>query len=330
MSYGRAIDRPKTELRRISMNYRPLGRTGIEVSEIGMGCWAIGGASFRGGQPTGWSGSDLDTSLATLKKAWDLGVTFFDTADAYGRGKSEVLVGYGLAKNKDRAAIATKVGNSLAAPGKFFSEPYIRGALDASLTRLELDNVDLYQLHNPDLSSMTGELFDLMRDLKSSGKIRSWGVSIGSAEEGVRAIDGGAETIQLVYNILEQQVGDAIFPLAQEKGVGIIVRVPLASGWLTGKYNADTVFPSNDHRSSSYTPERVRETAERVSKLNFLLDEADSLAEAALRFALTHPAVSAVIPGVKTPEQISQNVKASGKPLSQRTLDRIKELSRRT
>jgi aryl-alcohol dehydrogenase-like predicted oxidoreductase len=311
------------------MEYRILGKTGIEVSEIGMGCWAIGGASFRGAQPTGWAGADIRKSLETVKKAWDLGVTFFDTADAYGRGKSEVLVGLGLLENKDKAVIATKVGNSLAAPGKIFTEPYIRGALDASLTRLEVDCVDLYQLHNPDVETMTDELFDLMRDLKASGKTRAWGVSIGSVEEGKRAIEGGAETIQLVYNILQQEIGNDIFPLAMERGVGIIVRVPLASGWLTGKYNADTVFPPSDHRSRRYTPETVKETAARVAQLDFLLEEVGSLAEAALRFALSHPAVSTVIPGAKSPEQIAENAKASGEPLSEGALGRIKELQRR-
>jgi len=308
------------------MNDRKLGSTGIEVSEVGMGCWAIGGASFRDGVPSGWSGANVVQSLETVRKAWDLGVTLFDTADAYGRGKSEVLVGMGLNAHKGSAVIATKVGNSLAAPGQDFSEPYIRGALDASLTRLEMDCVDLYQLHGPKAPVMTDALFALMADLRASGKIRAWGVSIGSIEEGFRAIEGGAQTIQLVYNILQQEIGDAIFPAAQEKGVGIIVRVPLASGWLTGKYNAETVFPSSDHRSLRYPPDRVREMAEGVAKLDFLMEEADSMAEAALRFVLAHPAVSTVIPGAKTPAQVAENVVASGKPLSEGAMARIKSL----
>ena len=308
------------------MEYRKLGNTGIEVSEVGMGCWAIGGASFRGGEPSGWSGATIVQSLETVRKAWDLGVTFFDTADVYGRGKSEVLVGFGLQQSKGQAVIATKAGNSLAAPGQDFSEPYIRGALDASLTRLEMDYVDLYQLHGPKVDVMTDELFALMRDLKASGKIRAWGVSIGSTEEGFRAIEGGAETIQLVYNILQQETGNAVFPLAQEKGVGIVVRVPLASGWLTGKYNADTVFPNSDHRSRRYPPERARELGAQVARLDFLGDEADSLAQAALRFVLANPVVSTVIPGAKTPAQLAENVKASGGSLSERATSRIKEM----
>lgn len=308
------------------MQYRTLGRTGIEVSEIGLGCWGIGGASFRGGQPSGWSGADIMQSLETVRKAWEVGVTFYDTADVYGRGKSEVLVGLGLLGHKQEAVIATKVGNGMALPGKDFSAEYIRGALDASLTRLEVDCIDLYQLHGPSVETMTDELFGLMGELKASGKIRAWGVSIGTIEEGMRAVEGGAETIQLVYNILQQQIGDVIFPVAQEKGVGIIARVPLASGWLTGKYTAQTVFPPDDHRSQRYPPDRAAETAAKVAQLDFLLEEADSLAEAALRFVLAQPAVSTVIPGAKSPAQVVENVKASGKPLSEGALNRIRAL----
>ncbi|MSS71818.1 MAG: aldo/keto reductase [Candidatus Latescibacteria bacterium] len=308
------------------MEYRTLGKTGIRVSEIGLGCWAIGGASFRGGQPTGWAGADIVQSLETVRRAWELGVTLYDTADAYGRGKSEVLVGLGLLGHKPEAILATKVGNSLAQPGQYFSPDYIQGALDASLTRLEVDRIDLYQLHGPPLDAMTDELFGLMNGLKASGKVRAWGVSIGSVAEGMRAIEGGAEALQLVYNILQPEAGDALFPVAQAKGVGILVRVPLASGWLTGKYNARTVFPPDDHRSQRYTPARVAETAAKVAQLDFLLEEADTLAEAALRFTLAHPAVSTVIPGAKTPGQVIENVKASGRPLSAEALRRIRAL----
>ena len=315
------------------MELRELGKTGIQVSEVGLGCWPIGGASFRGGSPTGWSGVDVMASIDTVRRSWTQGITFYDTADAYGRGKSEVLVGLGLYENKNDAVVCTKVGMSLAAPGQDFSEPYIMGALDASLTRLERDHVDLYLLHGPPLEGMTDALFGLMKDLKGSGKIRAWGVSISPVEtsdrvveEGLRAMEGGAEAIQLVYNILQQKEGDALFPGAIEKGVGMIARVPLASGWLTGKYDAKTVFPADDLRSLRYTPERVKETAARVAKLDFLLEEADSMVEAALRFVLSNPAVSTVIPGAKTPAQLTGIVNAAGKALSRDSLDRIREL----
>ncbi len=315
------------------MKLRELGKTGIQISEVGLGCWPIGGASFRGGSPTGWSGVDVMASIDTVRRSWTQGITFYDTADAYGRGKSEVLVGLGLYENKNDAVVCTKVGMSLAAPGQDFSEPYILGALDASLTRLERDYVDLYLLHGPPLDGMTDALFGLMKDLKGSGKIRAWGVSISPVEtsdkvveEGLRAMEGGAEAIQLVYNILQQKEGDALFPAAIEKGVGMIARVPLASGWLTGKYDAKTVFPADDLRSLRYTRERVRETVARVAKLDFLLEEADSMVEAALRFVLSNPAVSTVIPGAKTPAQLTGIVKAAGMTLSRETMDRIREL----
>lgn len=315
------------------MRSRELGRTGIRISEVGLGCWPIGGASFRGGSPTGWSGVDVMGSVDTVRRSWARGVTFYDTADAYGRGKSEVLVGLGLYENKNDAVICTKVGMSLAAPGQDFSEPYILGALDASLTRLERDTVDLYLLHGPPLEGMTDALFGLMRDLKGSGKIRAWGVSISPVEtsdvvveEGLRAMEGGAEAIQLVYNILQQKEGDALFPAALEKGVGMIARVPLASGWLTGKYNERTEFPADDLRSIRYTSERVRETAAQVGQLDFLLEEADSMVDAALRFVLSNPSVSTVIPGAKTPAQLDDIVNAAGKTLSAGALDRVREL----
>lgn len=308
------------------METRMLGKTGIEVTDVGMGCWGIGGASFRDGSPSGWSGADIDSSLGAVKAAWEAGVTFFDTADAYGRGKSEVLVGYALQDVKDQAVIATKAGNSLAGPGQDFTEPYLRGALDASLTRLELDSVDVFQLHGPPLDAMTAELFNLMADLKRAGKFRSWGVSISAAEEGRRAIEGGAEVIQLVYNILQQDVGKQIIPLAQARNVGIIARVPLASGWLTGKYDENTRFPNTDHRSRRYDEARIKETAAKVKQLDFLLDEAESLAEAALRFVISNPGVSTVIPGAKNSQQVRENIKASGQPLSESAMRRIGEL----
>ncbi len=264
--------------------------------------------------------------METVRLAREIGVSFFDTADAYGRGKSEVLVGMGLQGNKHQAVIATKVGNSLAAPEQNFTERYIRGARDASLTRLEVDHVDLYLLHGPPVDAMTDELFGLMGDLKESRKVRGWGVSIAKVEEGTRAIEGGAEVLQLVYNVLEQGIGNVILPMAQQKNIGIIARVPLASGWLTGKCGAGTVFQKDDHRSVRYPAESAGEMAAKVAELDFLLDEAGSLSEASLRFVLSNPAVSTVIPGAKNRDQVRQNVAASGKVLSESSLSGIRKL----
>ena len=309
------------------MEMRALGNTGIEVTEVGLGCWQIGGVSFRDASPTGWSGVTTTESIQMLKEAWDAGVTFFDTADAYGRGKSEVLVGMGLEGHKTEAIVATKVGNSLAAPGQDFSEAYIRGALDASLTRLEREYVDVYMLHGPPVDQMTDDLFVLMKDLKDAGKVRSWGVSIGmNTDEGIRAVEGGAEVIQLVYNLIRQDIGNVVIPLAAENGVGIIARVPLASGWLSGKYNADSKFPSDEFRSVTHSDEAMKESAAKVAQLDFLLDEADSMVDAALRFVLSNPGVSTVIPGAKSREQLRQNLASSGKRLTDGALAKAGEL----
>lgn len=308
------------------MNVRTLGKTGIEVTEIGFGSWAIGGAAFRNGIPSGWSGTDEKVSLKAVERAWEQGITFYDTADAYGRGKSEVLVGLGLYANRNNAVIATKVGMSMAAPGQNFTEPYIRGSLDSSMTRLERDYVDLYQLHGPTVEAMTDELFDVMRDLKATGKTRSWGVSVFTAEQALRAIEGGADVIQLVYNILNQDIGDIVFPVARKHNVGIIVREALASGWLTGKYTADTCFPADDHRSQKFPPEKAREVAEKVRALDFMLEEAETMAEAALRFVLSEPCVSTVIAGCKTAAQVDKNIMAAGKTFSPDMMKRIRSV----
>ena len=311
------------------MQTRPLGKTGLDVTEIGFGCWAIGGATFRNGVPSGWSGTDEKVSLAAVQQALTAGINFYDTADAYGRGKSEVLLGLGLYDKRHDALIATKVGMSMAAPGQNFTEPYVRGSLDASMTRMERDTVDLYQLHCPPVELMTPALFDLMRDLKATGKIRSWGVSVFTAEQALHAIDGGAESLQLVYNMLDQSIGDAVFPVARAKGVGIIVREALASGWLTGKFGAHTVFPADDHRSQKFPPERCQALGAQLDSLSFVLDEADNLADAALRFVLSEPCVSTIIAGCKNPAQVDANARSAGKTLRPATVEKIKALFRK-
>jgi aryl-alcohol dehydrogenase-like predicted oxidoreductase len=308
------------------MKTRMLGRTGLSISEIGFGSWAIGGVAFRDGVPSGWVGADIRRSLAAVERAWQRGITFYDTADAYGRGKSEVLLGLGLNDHKQEAVIASKAGMSLAAPGQNFSEPYIRGALDASLTRLERDHLDLYLLHCPPLDAMSAQLFDLMQALKDSGKIRAWGVSVFRAEEALRAIEGGAEAVQIVYSVLEQEIGNRVFPAARERKVGVIVREALASGWLTGKFDATTRFPPEDQRSRKFPPARVEEFARKVSQLGFLAEECGSLGEGALRFVLSEPAVSTVIVGCKSPAQVDANVQAAGKTLSEPALRKARAL----
>ena len=308
------------------MKTRLLGCTGMEVSEIGFGCWAIGGSTFRDGVPSGWTGTDEKVSLAAVARAWELGINFFDTADAYGRGKSEVLLALGLYDKRNEALIATKVGMPMAAPGQNFSEPYVRGSLDSSMGRLDRKVIDLYQLHCPTVEMMTPQLFDLMNEFKEKGRIRAWGVSVHTAEQALKAIENGAQSIQLVYNIIQQDVAREVFPVAREKNVGIIVREALASGWLTGKYDANTVFPADDHRSKKFPPARIKEIAAKLAEMSFLLDEADSMADAALRFVLSEPCVSTVIAGCKNPAQVEANAASAGKKLSPAALEKIQSL----
>lgn len=309
------------------MQTRIMGKTSLEVTEIGFGAYAIGGVSYRGGTPTGWAGANIFESLETLRQSWASGINFYDTADAYGRGKSEVLMGMALYYVKDKAVIASKVGNSLGAPVKDYSEPYIRGALDSTLSRLERDYLDVYMLHSPTVAHMTDDTFATMRALQAEGRIRSWGVSVNTVDQGVRAIEGGAEVLQLVYSMLEPEIGDAIFPLARQHNVGIIVREALCSGLLTGKFKRGHAFPSSDHRNAKFPAARINTIVSMVEQLDFLLEDCASMTEAALRFVLSEPAVSTVIVGCKNIPQLLDNIRADGKRLTPGQLDRIRAVS---
>ncbi len=299
------------------MHYRTLGRTGLSVSEVGFGAWAIGGPAKLGDVVIGWGEVDDTTSLRAIEAAYDAGVTFVDTADAYGDGRSERLIGRALRANRDRVVIATKVGNRTSADGKWvkdFSGAWIRTAIDASLGRLGMDCVDLYQLHSgTDTAQYRDETFEALEAIKAQGKIRYYGVSVGPASHGPWVIrNTRADVIQVVYNMLQREPEQELLPLAEAQGVGIIARVPLASGFLTGKFTADVTFPPNDHRAGTYPPEKIRQMVAQVAKLGFLAEgKGKTLAQAALQYCLAHPAVSTVIPGAKTPEQARANAAAS-------------------
>jgi len=298
------------------MQYRTLGRTGLRVSEVGFGAWAIGGPSKLGEVEIGWGEVDDAMSLRAIDAAYDAGVTLFDTSDAYGAGRSETLLGKAFKAKRDRVVIATKVGNRTVDDRwlKDFSKAWILQALEASLARLGMDHVDLYQLHSPtDTADYREEAFEALEKLKVQGKIRSYGVSVGPAAHGPWVIrNTRADTIQVVYNMLDREPEEELLSLAQAQGVGIIARVPLASGFLTGKFTADVTFAANDHRARTYPPEKVRQIVGRVAKLKFLTEgRHKTLSQAALQYCLSHPAVSAVIPGAKTAEQARANAAAS-------------------
>jgi myo-inositol catabolism protein IolS len=299
------------------MQYRTLGRTGLRVSEVGFGAWAIGGPAKLGDVEIGWGEVDDAMSLRAIEAAYDAGVTFFDTADVYGAGRSEVLIGKALKSKRDRVVIATKVGNRTTAGGEWakdFSKRWITEAIEASLTRLGMDYVDLYQLHSgTDTAQYRDETFEALNALKAAGKIRHYGISVGPCAHGPWVIrNTPAETIQVVYNMLEREPEAELLPLAQAQGIGIIARVPLASGFLSGKFTQETQFAPNDHRARTYPPAKIRQMVGQVAKLGFLTEgQSKTLAQAALQYCLAHPAVSAVIPGAKTPEQARANAAAS-------------------
>jgi aryl-alcohol dehydrogenase-like predicted oxidoreductase len=299
------------------MQYRILGRTGVRVSEVGFGAWAIGGPSKLGDIEIGWGEVDDAMSLRAIEAAYEAGVTFFDTADVYGAGRSEVLIGKALKSKRDRVVIATKVGNRTSADGKWvkdFSKEWITEAIDGSLKRLGMDYVDLYQLHSgTDTAQYRDETFEALEGLKAAGKIRFYGISVGPCAHGPWAIrNTPADTIQVIYNMLEREPEAELLPLAQARGIGIIARVPLASGFLSGKFTPDTRFAANDHRSRTYPPEKIRKMVGQIAKLDFLTKgKGKTMAQAALQYCLSHPALSAVIPGAKAPEQARANAAAS-------------------
>lgn len=314
------------------MNYRTLGRTGLRVSEIGFGAWAIGGPTKLGDKNIGWGPVDDETSLRTLQTALDSGINFYDTADVYGWGHSEELVGKAFAGKRDKVIIASKVGNRIDEDGKWvkdFSRGWVEKAIDASLKRLRTDYIDLYQLHSPNADfEYSDEIFEVFEDLQKSGKIRFYGVSIGPVAHGLQLakMDKG-DVFQVVYNILHREPEEKLFEIAQEKNIGIIARVPLASGFLTGKFKTGHTFHADDHRASKSRDE-IDSTIEKVEKLRFLAAEGKrTMAQAALQFCLAHPAVSTAIPGARTEEQVRMNAAASEiKALNTRELEKIRKM----
>ena len=292
------------------MKYRTLGRTGLRVSEIGFGAWAIGGTSYG---PT-----KDEESFEALETAWEHGVNFFDTADTYGHGHSEKLIGKFLKGKRDQTIVATKAGWDFYHGGskKNFGLDYLRFACDESLKRLQIDTIDLYQLHNPTLEQIeAGELFRLLDELKSAGKIRFYGVSVHTPREAFAVIQTGkADTVQMIFNLLDQRAIDEVFPEAEKHHIGIIAREPFACGLLTGKYTAQSTFHKMDHRNR-WIRERMAADLKKFErfKAEFPLSRITP-PRAALEFILSYETVSVVIPGVKTKAQVLENLLASEEP----------------
>ena len=307
------------------MKLKRLGRTNVLVSEIGFGAWAISG---RGYGPT-----DDKDSIRALHRALNLGVNFIDTADIYGDGHSEELIDRVLRERNDKEAIiATKFGWDFYRDGGIRSNlkrNYISFALEKSLKRLGREWIDIYQIHNSKPDDIERDnVYETLDEFKKQGKIRFYGVSAYYVEDGIEAIKTGKpDTIQIIYNIIEQEVEEKLFPLAIKNDIGIIAREPLASGLLTGKYNENSKFPKTDHRHG-WSKKFLEESARKVSRLKFLEKEGQTLIQAALRFSLSYKAVSVVIPGAKTINQVEENISAAEAELNPNELKRIRELYR--
>ncbi len=317
------------------MEYRELGRTGWRVSACSFGAWAIGGT---------WGQVDDRESLAALHRAVDLGVNFIDTADVYGDGRSERLLGQLKRERKETIYIATKAGRRL--------DPHVAGGynrenltafVERSLKNLGVDTIDLLQLHCPPSEVFyTPEVFAILDDLVSDGKIRHYGVSVEKVEEALKAIEyPGVRTVQIIFNIFRQRPADLFFQEAKRRRVGIIARVPLSSGMLTGKMTRATTFEPDDHRAynrqgesfdrgETFSGVNYETGLQAVEELRPLVPEGMTMAQFALRWILMFDAVSCVIPGAKRPSQAEDNAGAAAlPPLPETTMERVREIYNR-
>jgi len=310
------------------MKYRKLGRTNFEVSEIGYGAWGIGG--------TMWVGAADKESLAALRRAIGHGINLIDTALVYGDGHSEELVGRAITEEDKPVYVATKVPpkNQIwpAATGvgieEVFPRDYIMRCAEKSLQNLRLERIDLLQLHvwNPEWLGH-GELPRAFEDLKTQGKVRAFGISINDhqPDTAVGIIESGLiDTVQVIYNIFDQTPERKLFPACIKHNIGVLVRVPFDEGSLTGRINETTTFPEGDFRNHYFRGDRKKQVAERVTALvrDLELGDASDLPSVALRFCLSHPAVSTVIPGMRSIGSVDSNVGASGQgPLPPATVE---------
>src|SRR3954447_7235363 len=298
------------------MRTRTLGKTKRDVSEVGFGAWQIG---------ADWGDVAEDEALRTLHAAVDAGVTFFDTADVYGDGRSERLIGRLLRERGDSLVVATKMGRRVEQVVENYTPEHFRAWNDRSRENLGVETLDLVQLHCPPTGLYyLPEVFAELDAMVAEGRMAAYGVSVERVEEALKAIEyPNVATVQIIFNPFRQRPGGLFFAEAARRGVGVIVRVPLASGLLTGKYSRETRFASDDHRSYNRHGEQfdVGETfagvpfevgLDAVEKLRPLVPQDATLAQFALRWILMHDAVSTVIPGARSPEQARANAAAAG------------------
>jgi len=315
------------------MEYRTFGRTGWKVSAIGFGAWGIGGDV--------WGPTDDKTSLATLHRAIDLGVNFFDTADVYGDGHSEQLIAEVRKARSEQIIVATKAGRRLnphIASG--YNRQNLTSFVERSLRNLQMETLDLLQLHCPPSEVYTmPEVFGILDDLVQQGKVRFYGVSVERVDEALKAITyPNVQSVQIIFNMFRLKPSEQFFKAAREQQIGILARVPLASGMLTGKFTSSTQFDPNDHRNfnrhgeafdqgETFSGVDYETGLQAVEELRTLVPDGATMAQFALRWILMFPEVSSTIAGAKNQQQIKDNVQAASlQPLSDETMRRVREV----
>lgn len=300
------------------MKYRLLGRTGLKVSEIGFGAWAIG---------SHWGAQNISDSVEALHKSIDLGLNFIDTALGYGNGKSEQIISEVLKERKEEVTVATKIPPSDGPwpPSPYckvedrYSEKYIRATVDTCRKNLDTDCIDILQLHTWTRAwNRNPKPLEILQKLKDEGIIKNIGISTPEHDQNslIHLMkEGYLDTVQVIYNIFEQEPAAEFLPVAQENNVGVIVRVAYDEGILTGKYKADDLFPKDDFRSKYFEGDRMYRAVKRVDKIKEeLKDISYNMPQAALKFVLAHPAVSTIITGIRNESQAVQNIKTSDLP----------------
>ena len=302
------------------METRTLGRTGLHVPVVGFGSMTIGGI---------FGPVDDAVSIQALHAAIDSGMRFIDTSDAYGAGHSERVIGRFLQErgDRDQIVICTKGGNNMVTGARNFTTDYIRGCVEGSLQRLGIEAIDLYLLHNPAVQNLqAGDSYELLERFKDEGKIKHWGVSLNTLEECELAIAGGQPAVlQMEYNLLDQDAA-GVFAKAHAAGVGVISRVPLKRGLLSGRIDEHTQFVEGDRRKNILAADKLPAMVARVKRIaDVVADYGRPLAEVAVRFCVSNPDVSITIPGIRTPEQARANA-AAGEPLPAQVLQKLRQI----
>jgi aryl-alcohol dehydrogenase-like predicted oxidoreductase len=294
------------------MKFRKFGNTGIEVSEIGLGTAQLGGPSLINGKYLGYPGIPKETSISILEKAFDSHINFFDSSDKYGDGEAERLLGEAFKKKRDRVIIATKCG--ITANGtNCFDKDYITSCLHQSLINLKTDYIDVFQLTKPPLEIIEkSEIYDILDQFKKEGKIRFSGISTGSDDETIKLIDDRrVDSLQIFYNLLHISPEKLFIKKAFDSGIGLIIRSPLSSGALCGKYTHETKFDKGDDRSSYLHGETLRKRVDIVTDIikTYDLGKNQSIINFSLNYLLSNPYISTIIPGVSKVNQLDEILK---------------------